>query len=67
MLVLGRAVGESIVIGPDILVKITAVHCGYVKIAISAPPDVKIDRLEVFMAKRASGRDSNVDRPEEGG
>lgn len=47
MLVLMRGVGESIRIGDDIEVVIVAIRIGRVRIGISAPPHVAIDRSEV--------------------
>lgn len=58
MLVLTRKCGEHIVIGDDILVTVVACNGRQVRIGISAPPDVSVDRLEVADRKRAenSGR-----------
>ena len=52
MLVLTRRVGESIMIGPDVEVKILKYtkwngEINQVKFGISAPDDVKIHRKEV--------------------
>lgn len=48
MLVLTRKVGEEIIINGNIRVTITALDRNKVRIGISAPPDVRIDRAEVF-------------------
>jgi carbon storage regulator len=50
MLVLTRKLHESILIDHRITVTVTAIDGNKVKIGISAPPDVRIDREEV--AKR---------------
>jgi carbon storage regulator len=46
-LVLSRRIGESILIGPDIVVKIAGITATQVRIAIDAPPEVKILREEL--------------------
>lgn len=54
MLVVTRKLGESLVIGGDCIVKIIDISTrGRVKIAIQAPPDVVVDRLEVHEKKLA--------------
>ena len=47
MLVLTRKVGEQIVIDGDIRITVSAVKGDRVKIAISAPPQIKVNRAEV--------------------
>ena len=47
MLVLTRRVGEEIVIGNDIRVMVVAIQGDKVRIGISAPPSVRVDRKEV--------------------
>lgn len=48
MLVLDRKVGESIMIGDDIEVKVSRCENGHVKLAIAAPKHVAVHRREVF-------------------
>jgi carbon storage regulator len=48
MLVLTRRVGEEIIIGDNIRVTITAVKGDKVRVGITAPPEVRVDREEVF-------------------
>ena len=48
MLVLGRKVGETIHIGKDIEVTITAIEGDVVKLGIRAPKSVPVHRQEVF-------------------
>ena len=48
MLVITRKKDESLLIGDDIEIKIVKVEDGSVKLAISAPRDVTILRIEVF-------------------
>lgn len=50
MLVLTRKIHQSIYIGNDIMITITDVDRGKVRIAISAPKDVPIYREEILPA-----------------
>lgn len=47
MLVLTRKQGEEILIGHDIQITVTAIVGDKVRIGISAPPEVRVDRREV--------------------
>ena len=47
MLILSRKVGESIRIGDDVVVTVTRVGGGKVRVAIAAPPQVSIRREEL--------------------
>ena len=46
MLVLSRKIGESVVIGEGIVVKVISTHGSYARIGIDAPKEVRVDRLE---------------------
>jgi len=48
MLVLSRKIGESIIIGDNIEVKVLKIESGTVKIGIIAPTNVKIYRQEIY-------------------
>jgi len=48
MLVLTRKVGESVIIDGGITVTVVSLERGKVRIGITAPPDVRVDREEVF-------------------
>lgn len=48
MLILTRRIGETLVIGDDIFVKILGIQGCQVKIGIDAPRDVEVYREEVF-------------------
>jgi carbon storage regulator len=56
MLVLTRRIGEKIVIDGDIVVTITAVQGQRVRVGISAPPFVPVDRQEVHTRRQAPPR-----------
>ena len=49
MLVLTRKLGESIIIGENIKVKIVSIKKNSVKIAIEAPEFVTVHREEIFL------------------
>jgi carbon storage regulator len=52
MLVLTRKVGEEIVIDGHIRVTVLAVQGGRVRIGVTAPPEVRVDRDEVHRLVR---------------
>jgi carbon storage regulator len=54
MLVLTRRVGESIMIGDDVVVTVTGIRGGQVTVGISAPKEVDVHREEVYERIRSS-------------
>ena len=48
MLILTRRIGESIRIGPQIVVTVLGLKGSQVRIGIGAPKDVEVHREEVF-------------------
>lgn len=48
MLILTRKVGEIIMIGDDIMVKVLGVRSGQVKIGVEAPRALPVHRQEIF-------------------
>ncbi len=48
MLILTRKIGEVIMIGEDIMVKVLGVRSGQVKIGIEAPRALPVHRHEIF-------------------
>lgn len=48
MLILTRKVGESIMIGDSVEVKILGLRAGQIKIGIEAPKDLKVHREEIY-------------------
>lgn len=67
MLILTRRVGESVIIGDTVRVKVFGVHGDVVRLGIEAPQSVRIHREEVFQAlkeaneKAAATSDAQVD------
>lgn len=52
MLILARKRGQSLIINGDIEVKILEVKNGQVKVGISAPKKITVDRKEVHQGKQ---------------
>ena len=59
MLVLTRKLNESIVINGQTTVTIQSLHSGRVKLAIDAPPNVKINRQEVELRDQERKREND--------
>jgi carbon storage regulator len=53
VLILTRKVGESIMIGESVEVKVLGMRGGQVKIGIEAPKDLKVHREEIYQRIRA--------------
>lgn len=63
MLILSRKVNESIIIGEDVVVTVMEFRGDRVRLGISAPDDVEVDRREIRDAKdRDRRRDEKGDR-----
>ncbi len=60
MLVLTRKIGQDIVIDGDIRITVSAIGADRVKIGISAPSHVKVDRAEVAARIAAEEAKSSV-------
>jgi carbon storage regulator CsrA len=50
-LVLSREIGEAIIIGDDVLVTVTDVQGERVRLCITAPKHIAVDRLEIRTLK----------------
>jgi carbon storage regulator len=61
MLVLTRRLHEEIVIAGDIRIRVVAVEGNKVRLGITAPPSVRVDRLEV--AQRLAELGPDCDEP----
>lgn len=49
MLVLGRTLDESIVIGDDVVVTVVEIRGDFVKLGITAPRRVPVHRSEIYL------------------
>ncbi len=58
MLVLTRRVGEEIVIDGDIRITVTAVEGERVRIGVTAPESVRVDRREVHLRRNEFAAES---------
>ncbi|HAI12649.1 MAG TPA: carbon storage regulator [Phycisphaerales bacterium] len=54
MLVLARKVGQDIIIGDDIIVRITAIKDGKALVGVQAPENIRVDRSEIRDARLVS-------------
>jgi len=61
MLVLTRKVGERIRIGDDMTLQVLEVRGGQVRLGLSAPPEVRIFREEVFLAIEGQNREAQLE------
>jgi carbon storage regulator CsrA len=62
MLVLLRKVGEEIVIGRDVIVRVARVSRGRVYLTFQAPANVRVDRSEIWLAKKRKRRAASLCR-----
>lgn len=56
--VVTRGIGEAVCIGDDIVVTVVEVRAHAVRIAIACPRDVRVDRLELRIARHARDADA---------
>ncbi len=59
MLILGRDSGESIIIGDDITVTVIKISGNQVRLGISAPRDVTINREEIHLKIKDKLKDND--------
>jgi carbon storage regulator len=59
MLILSRRPNESLQIGPDITVTVLGFHGNQVRLGITAPRAIVVDRVEVYQRKL---RENTVDK-----
>jgi len=57
VLILTRKVGESIMIGESVEVKVLGLRAGQIKIGIEAPKDLKVHREEIYERIRSEQED----------
>ncbi len=55
MLILSRKIGESIVIGNNVVVTVRETHGGRIRLAIEAPRDVLVLRQELIGSRPSRG------------
>jgi carbon storage regulator len=60
MLILTRRVGESLIIGEDVVVNVLGVKGNQVRIGIDAPKDVSVHREEIYDRIQAEKNQSNI-------
>lgn len=56
MLVLSRKIDEKIIIGDDVVITVTEIRNGKVRLGIDAPEHVPVDRMEIRESKRRDDR-----------
>jgi len=52
VLILSRQLGEKVVLSGGITIEVVDLRHGKVKLGFSAPPEIEIDRLEIFEDKQ---------------
>jgi carbon storage regulator len=60
MLILTRRVGESLVIGDDIVINVLGVKGNQVRIGVDAPKHVSVHREEIYDKIQAEKDQSNI-------
>ena len=60
MLILTRRVGESLIIGDDVVVNVLGVKGNQVRIGVDAPKDVTVHREEIYDRIQAEKDDTNA-------
>ena len=60
MLILTRRVGESLLIGDDVVVNVLGVKGNQVRIGVDAPKDVTVHREEIYDRIQAEKDDTNA-------
>ncbi|MWN32553.1 carbon storage regulator CsrA [Gilliamella sp. Pra-s65] len=63
MLILTRRVGETLIIGDDVVITVLGVKGNQVRVGINAPKDVSIHREEIYNRIHQT-QDSNDEFPE---
>ncbi|MEW4569264.1 carbon storage regulator [Tautonia sp. JC769] len=65
MLVLSRRLDESILIGDDIVITVVDIRDGKVRLGITAPVEVDVDRQEIRQLKDQAKRSREAEAPEQ--
>jgi carbon storage regulator len=56
MLILTRKKQDRIHIGEDIIIEVIAIQGDRVRIGVSAPKDIRVDRHEIYAARKAESK-----------
>lgn len=62
MLILSRKPGQSIMIGDEICLTVTAIHGNDVRIGINAPHNMPVHREEIYHKIQKEKREKNLDQ-----
>lgn len=62
MLILTRRPGETIKIGDDIEVTVLSIKGNQVRLGVTAPKDVPVDREEIYIRKRGSNTERFISK-----
>lgn len=57
MLILTRRVGESLIIGDDIVINILGVKGNQIRIGVNAPKEISVHREEIYIRIQAEKAD----------
>jgi carbon storage regulator len=61
MLVLTRKLGETIVIGDDIVIKVVDIHGKQIRLGIEAPTEISIFRGEIYERIKNENKNATIE------